>query len=109
MNPATKLANASVTSCDLIVVGAGPAGSAAGVFGASDGLSTVVLETAATGGQADKSPKIDYLGFPAGISGAELVKRATDQAQKLGARITVPADAVKLEGGDGAFRIGLAD
>jgi thioredoxin reductase (NADPH) len=99
----------SETSCDLIVVGAGPAGLAAGVYGASDGLSTVVLEATAIGGQAGMSSRIDYLGFPAGISGSELVKRATVQAGKLGARVTMPADAVKLEGGGGVFRVELAD
>jgi thioredoxin reductase (NADPH) len=99
----------SETRCDLIVVGAGPAGLAAGVYGASDGLSTVVLEAAAIGGQAGMSSRIDYLGFPAGISGSDLMERATVQAGRLGARITVPADAVKLEGGDGTFRVQVAD
>jgi thioredoxin reductase (NADPH) len=99
----------SETSHDLIVVGAGPAGLAAGVYGAADGLSTVLLEAAAIGGEAGASTRIDYLGFPAGISGTELMERATVQARKLGARIIVPADAVKLEGGDGTFRVELAN
>jgi thioredoxin reductase (NADPH) len=99
----------SETSHDLIVVGAGPAGLAAGVYGAADGLSTVVLEAAAIGGEAGASTRIDYLGFPDGISGAELVERATVQARKLGARIAVPANAVRLEGGDGTFRVKLAN
>jgi thioredoxin reductase (NADPH) len=107
--PQPRRANGSETRWDLIVVGAGPAGLAAGVYGASQGLSTVVLEAVAIGGQAGASSRIDYFGFPAGISGEELVERATVQARKLGAGITVPADAVKLEGGDGTFRVELAD
>lgn len=99
----------SETTCDLVVVGAGPAGLSAGVYGASDGISTVVLEAGAVGGHAATSSRIDYLGFPAGISGAELVDRAKVQAGNLGARITAPADAVKLEGADGTFRVELAD
>ena len=90
--------SASETTCDLIVVGGGPAGLAAAVYGASEGLSTVVLEALATGGQAGTSSRIEnYLGFPAGISGAELAERATIQAQKFGARITIPGEAVGLE------------
>ncbi|HEX4621932.1 MAG TPA: FAD-binding protein, partial [Myxococcaceae bacterium] len=83
------------TTRDLIIVGAGPAGLAAAVYGASEGLATVLLEAVATGGQAGASPRIEnYLGFPAGISGAELAERATIQAQKFGARITIPSEAV---------------
>ena len=102
--------SASETTCDLIVVGGGPAGLAAGVYGASEGLSTVVLEALATGGQAGTSSRIEnYLGFPAGISGAELAERATIQAQKFGARITVPGEAVGLEALDGTFRVKLRE
>jgi thioredoxin reductase (NADPH) len=102
--------SASEAACDLIVVGGGPAGLAAAVYGASEGLETVVLEALATGGQAGTSWRIEnYLGFPAGISGAELAERATIQAQKFGARITVPGDAVALEPFDGAFRVRLRD
>ena len=101
---------ASETTCDLLVVGAGPAGLAAAVYGASEGLKTVVLEALATGGQAGTSSRIEnYLGFPAGISGAELAERATIQAQKFGARITVPGEAVGLEAADGTFRVKLGD
>ena len=79
--------------CDLVIVGAGPAGLAAAVYGASEGLATVVLEAVATGGQAGTSPRIEtYLGFPAGISGAELAERALVQAQKFGASVSVPAE-----------------
>jgi thioredoxin reductase (NADPH) len=81
---------------------------AAAVYGASEGLSTVVVEAIATGGQAGTSPRIEnYLGFPAGISGAELAERATIQAQKFGARITLPAEATGLDDIDGSFRITL--
>jgi thioredoxin reductase (NADPH) len=86
------------TICDLVVVGAGPAGLAASVYGASEGLETVALDAMATGGQAGTSPRIEnYLGFPSGISGAELAERATLQAKKFGARVSVPAQATGLE------------
>ena len=76
---------------DLVVVGAGPAGLAAAVYGASEGLDTVVLEGGSVGGQAGTSSKIEnYLGFPYGVSGQELSNLATVQAQKFGARITYP-------------------
>jgi thioredoxin reductase (NADPH) len=88
--------------CDVIVVGAGPAGLAAAVYGASEGLATIVLEAVATGGQAGTSSRIEnYLGFPAGISGAELADRAVLQARKFGAAITVPSDATALVARDG--------
>jgi thioredoxin reductase (NADPH) len=97
------------TTSDLIVVGAGPAGLAAAVYGASEGLDTVVLEQLATGGQAGTSPRIEnYLGFPAGISGAELAERATIQAEKFGARIVLPGPAIGLEPGEGTFRVPMA-
>jgi thioredoxin reductase (NADPH) len=97
-------------TCDLLVVGAGPAGLAAAVYGASEGMSTVVLEALATGGQAGTSSRIEnYLGFPAGISGAELAERATIQARKFGAELTVPGEAARLEPEDGVFRIRLRD
>jgi thioredoxin reductase (NADPH) len=82
---------------DVIVVGAGPAGLAAAVYGASDGLITGALERIATGGQAGTSSRIEnYLGFPAGISGADLAERAGLQAGRFGARIVVSAEAVRL-------------
>ena len=100
----------SETTCDLIVVGAGPAGLAAAMYGASEGLETTVLEALATGGQAGTSSRIEnYLGFPAGISGAELAERATIQAQKFGARITIPGEAVGLDLLDGTFRVRVRD
>jgi len=83
---------------DLLVVGAGPAGLAAAVYGSSEGLSTGVLDAVATGGQAATSSRIEnYLGFPAGISGSQLAERAVIQASRFGARISVPAAAVGLE------------
>ena len=88
--------------CDVVVVGAGPAGLAAAVYGASEGLATVVLDAVAIGGQAGTSSRIEnYLGFPAGISGAELADRAVVQAKKFGADLNVPAEAVRLGWRDG--------
>ena len=97
-------------SYDVVIVGAGPAGLAAGVYGASEGLSTIVVEREAPGGQAGTSSRIEnYLGFPAGVSGDELAGRALQQARRLGAEILVTRaisriDAerhqVHLDGGD---------
>jgi len=97
-------------SYDVVIVGAGPAGLAAGVYGSSEGLSTIVVERAAPGGQAGTSSRIEnYLGFPAGVSGDELAGRALQQARRLGAEILVTrtisridADRhqVHLDGGD---------
>jgi thioredoxin reductase (NADPH) len=96
--------------CDLLVVGAGPAGLAAAVYGASEGLGTVALDAVATGGQAGTSPKIEnYLGFPSGISGAELANRAEIQAEKFGARISVPAEATALDERDGYYVVRFND
>jgi thioredoxin reductase (NADPH) len=82
---------------DLVVVGAGPAGLAATAYGASEGLATVALEAAVIGGQAGTSARIDnYLGFPAGISGADLAARAAAQARTFGARFSVPAKALRI-------------
>ncbi len=98
------------TSCDLLVVGAGPAGLAACVYGASEGLDTVAVEAIATGGQAGTSPLIEnYLGFPTGLSGAELAERASIQAAKFGARITVSAHAAALAADDGYHAVMLDD
>ena len=82
---------------DLVVVGAGPAGLAAAVYAASEGLRTVLLESIAPGGQAGSSMRIEnYLGFPTGVTGAELAERAILQANKFGARLSVPTQAVHL-------------
>src|SRR5438128_1882520 len=76
---------------DLLVVGGGPAGLAAAVYGASEGLDTLIVESTALGGQAGSSRRIEhYLGFPAGISGTELTSRAVSQARKSGARPATP-------------------
>jgi thioredoxin reductase (NADPH) len=93
---------------DLLVVGTGPSGLAASVYGASEGLETIALDAVATGGQAGTSSKIEnYLGFPTGISGAELAERATIQAEKFGARINVPAEATSLRQEDGHYVVGI--
>lgn len=98
------------TLCDLLVVGSGPAGLAASVYGASEGLDTVALDALATGGQAGTSSRIEnYLGFPAGISGADLAERAAIQARKFGARIIVPAEAAALEPVEDHYLVRLAD
>jgi len=96
------------TVCDLLIVGAGPAGLAAAVYGASEGLNTVLLDSVATGGQAGTSSRIEnYLGFPAGISGMELADRAVIQASRFGAQITVPAGVVSLASEDGRHLVAL--
>ncbi len=85
---------------DLVVVGAGPAGLGASVYGASEGLSPLALESMALGGQAGTSSRIEnYLGFPVGLSGFELASRALVQADKFGARTAVPQEAVGLRRG----------
>jgi thioredoxin reductase (NADPH) len=82
---------------DLAIVGGGPAGLAAAVYGASEGLRTVMVEREAPGGQAGTSSRIEnYLGFPAGLSGSDLARRATDQARRLGAELLSIQDAVRL-------------
>jgi len=82
---------------DLLVVGAGPAGLAAAVYGASEGLRTAVLDSVAPGGQAGSSMRIEnYLGFPTGLTGAELTDRATLQANKFGAHLSIPTAAMRL-------------
>ena len=95
---------------DLVVVGAGPAGLAATVYGGSGGLLTATLDAVAVGGQAATSARIEnYLGFPAGLSGAELAERARLQAQKFHARIMVPCRAVGLTERDGFHVVALDD
>jgi thioredoxin reductase (NADPH) len=89
---------------DLVIVGGGPAGLAAAVYGASEGLRTVMVEREAPGGQAGQSSRIEnYLGFPAGLSGSDLARRATDQARRLGAELLTVQDAVALRA-EGAGR-----
>src|ERR1700710_1948152 len=82
---------------DLVIVGGGPAGLAAAVYGASEGLRTVLVERDAPGGQAGQSSRIEnYLGFPMGLSGSDLARRATDQARRLGAELLTVQDAAGL-------------
>jgi thioredoxin reductase (NADPH) len=95
---------------DIVVVGSGPAGLAAAVTAASEGLSTLVLDAVATGGQAGTSSRIEnYLGFPAGISGGELADRAVVQARKFGATFMVPGEAASLDHLDGRYDVTLTD
>jgi thioredoxin reductase (NADPH) len=90
---------------DLVVVGGGPAGLAAAVYGASEGLKTIMVEREAPGGQAGQSSRIEnYLGFPAGLSGSDLARRATDQARRLGAELLTVQEAVRLRT-EGAARL----
>jgi thioredoxin reductase (NADPH) len=90
---------------DLVIVGGGPAGLAAAVYGASEGLRTVMVESEAPGGQAGQSSRIEnYLGFPTGLSGSDLARRATTQARRLGAELLTVSDAVALRV-EGAGRI----
>ena len=93
---------------DLLVVGGGPAGLGAAVYGASEGLETLVVESTALGGQAGSSRRIEnYLGFPAGITGTELTSRAVTQARKFGARTATPYRALSLEPGNGGHVVRL--
>jgi thioredoxin reductase (NADPH) len=95
---------------DLVVIGAGPAGLGAAVYGASEGLETLVVESSALGGQAGTSRRIEnYLGFPAGISGAELTTRAVTQARKFNARTATPYRALSLEPGNGRHVVRLEE
>ena len=83
---------------DTVIIGGGPAGLAAAVYGASEGLRTIVVEQEAPGGQAETSSRIEnYLGFPSGISGSELASRAHRQAKRLGAEILVARKIVRID------------
>jgi thioredoxin reductase (NADPH) len=94
--------------CDLLIVGAGPSGLAAGVYGASEGLQVLILESSAPGGQAGSSSKIEnYLGFPTGISGHDLASRARAQVEKFGAQIMVARSAAKLRCTHRPFAVGV--
>ena len=94
----------------MLVVGAGPAGLGAAVYGASEGLDTVVIDSSALGGQAGASRRIEnYLGFPAGITGTELTSRAVTQARKFDARLATPYRAISLEPGGERHVVRLED
>jgi thioredoxin reductase (NADPH) len=96
--------------CDLLVVGGGPAGLAAAVYGASEGMATTLAEDSALGGQAGTSSRIEnYLGFPAGLSGEELAARAALQAQKFGVRFKMASRAVALSSDAGSHRVRFED
>jgi thioredoxin reductase (NADPH) len=96
--------------CDVVVVGAGPAGLAAALYAASEGLDVQGVDAIASGGQAGTSARIEnYLGFPAGLSGRELTQRATLQAAKFGARLSVPAAAMALKSEPGRHEIELSN
>ena len=95
---------------DLVVVGGGPAGLAAAVYGSSEGLRTLGVEMTAPGGQAGTSSRIEnYLGFPMGISGSDLSQRAVIQAEKFGANLTIPCTAVSLRNQGGHLVVELSD
>jgi thioredoxin reductase (NADPH) len=95
---------------DLVVVGGGPAGLAASVYGASEGLRTILVERYATGGQAGTSSSIEnYLGFPSGVTGADLARRATAQAKRFGTEILTAQDAIAIERSDPYRIVKLSD
>ena len=95
---------------DIVVIGAGPAGLGAAVYGASEGLRTVLIERTATGGQAGQSSRIEnYLGFPDGVSGAQLTERARRQALKFGAEMITTRDVVAVEVSGSARTVRFAD
>src|SRR2546430_15325250 len=96
--------------CDLVIVGGGPAGLAAAGYGASEGLDTQAIDKFAFGGQAGTSSRIEnYLGFPTGIPGFELMEKAKLQAKRFGARLVVPGAAKALAREDGHYAIALND
>ena len=100
----------SVKYYDLIVVGGGPAGLAGAVYGASEGLRTILVESKAPGGQAGTSSKIEnYLGFPQGVSGSELARRAVTQAKRFGAEIVAPQEIVEIRREDPYRAVILGD
>jgi len=97
-------------SADVIVVGAGPAGLAASVYAASEGLSVITIDSENPGGQAGTSSKIEnYLGFPTGVSGQDLTERAVTQALKFGVSLAAPVKAASLERTKTGFSVGLSD
>jgi thioredoxin reductase (NADPH) len=102
--------SAALNLYDLVIVGAGPSGLAAAVYGASEGLRTLLLDRHAPGGQAGSSSRIEnYLGFPSGVSGSELTRRAVAQAQRLGAELIVPLEVIGVSIDAGYKRLLLSD
>ena len=105
LNPQVKL-----DVYDVVIIGAGPAGLAAGVYGASEGLKTLLIERRAPGGQAGTSSRIEnYLGFPSGLSGAELTRRAIAQATRLGTEFITPQSVKDIKQKDGYKKVILED
>jgi thioredoxin reductase (NADPH) len=101
---------ATTSFYDLLIVGGGPAGLAAAVYGASEGLTTVMIEREAPGGQAGMSSRIEnYLGFPSGLSGSDLARRAVTQARRFGVEILTPQEAISLRVDGGSKFIKLSD
>ncbi len=101
---------ASAPYYDLIIIGGGPAGLGAAVYGGSEGLRTLLIDKSATGGQAGTSSRIEnYLGFPKGLSGAELARRATAQAERFGVEILIPQEVVAVRVEDSYKFVTLAD
>ncbi len=95
---------------DVVIVGAGPSGLAAGVYGASEGLNVLIVESNAPGGQAGSSSRIEnYLGFPLGVSGQELANRAFVQAEKFGAKVTIALEAARLDCTHPPYKLQLDD
>jgi thioredoxin reductase (NADPH) len=102
--------SATTSFYDLLIVGGGPAGLAAGVYGASEGLTTVMIEREAPGGQAGMSSRIEnYLGFPSGLSGSDLARRAVIQARRFGVEILSPQEAMSLRVDGGSKFVKLTD
>lgn len=102
--------NATTSFYDLLIVGGGPAGLAAAVYGASEGLTTVMIEREAPGGQAGMSSRIEnYLGFPSGLSGADLARRAVTQARRFGVEILSPQEVCSLRVEGGSKFVKLSD
>ena len=102
--------HAALPFYDLVIVGGGPSGLAAAVYGASEGLKTLMIEREAPGGQAGTTSRIDnYLGFPAGLSGADLARRAVAQASRLGAEVLTPQEVVGVTVEDPYKVVRLAD
>ena len=102
--------HAALPFYDVVIVGAGPAGLAAAVYGASEGLKTILIEREAPGGQAGTTSRIEnYLGFPAGLSGGDLARRALTQARRLGAEILSPQEVVAMHRDDPYRTVRLAD
>lgn len=101
---------ASAPYYDLIIIGGGPAGLGAGVYGGSEGLKTLMIDKSATGGQAGTSSRIEnYLGFPKGLSGAELARRATAQAERFGVEMLIPQEVVAVRVDEPFKFVTLAD